>query len=153
MKKNVRSVSSNDEQSDFQKECKEEIASMKTEKISNANVSFYNIVIKDINQLAMYAGNENIVQILRSDDYKVKFPIYASMINSNFRKGERRRELLQQGNKILLFLFKNFPQLPHDCTEKIFSYLSDEDLRVLIEARKPITVSSPNTDINNAVIT
>ena len=138
--------------SDFQIECEEEMASLKSEKVSNANVSFFDILTKGINQLAMYAGNESIVQILRSDDYKVKFPIYASMINSNFRKGEGRRELLEQGNKIFHFLLSNFPQLPYDCTEKIFSYLSDEDLRVLIEACNPITVSSPNTDINNVVI-
>jgi len=151
--KNLRSISNNDEISDFQNECEEEIASMKSEKVSNTNVSFYDILTKDISQLAMYAGNESIVQILRSDDYKVKFPIYASMINSNFRKGERRKKLLEQGNKMFHFLFNNFPRLPHDCTEKVFSYLSDEDLRILVDACKPITVSSPNTDINDVVIT
>ena len=101
----------------------------------------------------MYAGNESIVHIFRSDDYVIKFPIYASMINSNFRKGERRKELLEQSNKIFHFLFNNFPQLPNDCTEIVFSYLSDEELRILIDACKPISVSSPNTDINNVVIT
>jgi hypothetical protein len=151
--KNLLSISSNDEMSDFQKECEEEIASMKIEKISNANVSFYDILTKSVSILAMYARNESIEHILRSEDYKVKFPIYASMINSNFRKGERRKELLEQSNKVFHCILNNFPQLPHDCTEKIFSYLSDEDLRALIEACKPITVSSPNTDINDAVIT
>jgi len=126
---------------------------MKSERVSNANVSLYDILTKDVSQLAMYAGNESIVQILRSDDYKVKFPVYASMINSNFRKAERRKDLLEQGNEAVHFLLKNFPRLPHDCTENIFSYLSDEDLRILIDACKPITVSSPNTDTNNVVIT
>jgi hypothetical protein len=148
-KKNVCSVSTNDELSDFQSECEEEIASMKSAKFSNANISFYDILTKGTSQLAIYAGNQSIVQILRSDDYKVKFPIYASMINSNFRKGERRK----QGNEVLHVVFNSFPLLPHDCTEKIFSYLSDEDLRILIDACKPVSASSPNTDINNVVIT
>jgi hypothetical protein len=69
---------------------------MKSEKVGNANVSFYHILTKGVSQLAMYAGNESVVQVLRSDDYKIKFPIYASMINSNFRKGERRKELLEK---------------------------------------------------------
>jgi ankyrin repeat protein len=146
-------ISNNDVLSDFQKKCKAEIVSMKSEKVGNANVSFYDILTKGISQLAMYAGNESIVQILRSDDYKIRFPIYASMINSNFRKGERRKELLEQGNKIFHSLLNDFPLLPHVCTEKIFSYLSDEDLRILIEDCKPISVSSPNADINNVVIT
>ena len=38
-------------------------------------------------------------------------------------------------------------------TEKIFSCLSDEDLRILIDGCKPIVVNSPNADINNVVIT
>ena len=147
------SISSNGELSDFQKECEEEIASMKSEKVGNANVSFYDILTKGISQLALYAGNESIVQILKSDDYKIRFPIYASMINCNFRNGERRKELLEQGNKVFHFLFNNFPQLPYVCTEKIFSYLSDEDLRILIDDCKPIGVSSANADINNVVIT
>jgi len=111
---------------------------MKSEKVGNANVSFYDILTKGISQLAMYAGNESIVQVLRSDDYKVKFPIYAIMINSNFRKGERRKELLEQGHKIFHSSFNNFPGLPYECTTKIFSFLSDEDLRILIDACKPV---------------
>jgi len=87
--KNLLSVSGNDGISDFQNECEEEIVSMKSENVGNADVSFYDILTKDTSQSAMYAGNESIVQILRSGDHKVKFPIYASMINSNFRKKER----------------------------------------------------------------
>ena len=125
---------------------------MKSEKVGNANVSFYDILTKG--QLAVYAGNESIAQILRLEDYKFKFPIYAGMINCNFRRGERRKELLEPVSKIFHSLFHDFPLLPHDCTEKIFSYLSDEDLRILIGDCKPISVSSPNADdINNVVIT
>jgi len=75
------------------------------------------------------------------------------MINCNLRKGERGKELLEQGNKIFHSLLNDFQLLPYDCIEKIFSYLSDEDLRILIDDCKPIVVSSPNADINNVVIT
>ena len=149
--RNLLSVGSNDELSNFQKRCEKEIASMKSEKVGNANVSFYDILTKG--QLAVYAGNESIAQILRLEDYKFKFPIYAGMINCNFRRGERRKELLEPVSKIFHSLFHDFPLLPHDCTEKIFSYLSDEDLRILIGDCKPISVSSPNADINNVIIT
>jgi ankyrin repeat protein len=137
--KNLQSISNNDEISDFQNKCEEEMANMKSEKVGNAAVSFYDILTKGVSQSTMYAGNESVVQILRSDDYKVKFPVYASMINCNFRKGERRRELLEQGYKIFHSFSNNFPVLPHECTAEIFSYLSDEDLRILIAACKPVT--------------
>jgi hypothetical protein len=113
---------------------------MKSEIVSDAKVTFYDILTKGVTQLAVYVGNENVVQVLRSDDYKMRFPKYASMIKSNFRKGERRKELLEQGNKIFHLLFNNFPQLPHVCTEKIFSYLSDEDIRIVIAACKCISI-------------
>jgi hypothetical protein len=89
---------------------------------------------KGISQLAMYAGNESIVRVLRSNDYKVKFPVYASMINSNFRKGERRKEMLEQGYKVFHCFCNNFCALPHVCTAEIFSYLSNKDLGILIDA-------------------
>jgi hypothetical protein len=113
-KNNLLSNSGNVERSDFQNECEEEIAGVKSENVSIANVSFYYILTKGKIQLAVYAGNENVVQILRSGDYKVKFPIYATMMNCNFRKGERRKVLLEQGSKVFHFIFNNFPRLPHD---------------------------------------
>jgi hypothetical protein len=126
--------------SGFQEECEEEIASMKSEMVRDNKVTFYDILTKGVRQLAVYARDGNMVQVLRSDDYKTQFPIYASMININFRKGEIRKELLEQGNKSFHFLFNNFPQLPHVCTEKIFSYLSDKDIRILIDACKCISI-------------
>ncbi|XP_067625980.1 ankyrin-3-like [Eurosta solidaginis] len=146
--KNLLSMSSSGEISGFQDECEEEIASMKSEKINNLNISFYDILAKGTSSLAIYMRNENIVQVLKSDDYKTKFPIYASMIESHFRMGMERKELLEQGNKIFHFLFNNFPELPYDCTEKIFSYLRNEHLRILIDACKPCSISNPNTNIN-----
>ncbi|XP_044726605.1 putative ankyrin repeat protein RF_0381 isoform X3 [Chrysoperla carnea] len=121
---------------DFQEKCENEITSMKSEKMNNYNISFYDILIKNTDSLAICLRNENIVQILKLDDYKTKFPIYGSMIKSRFRNGMKRNELLDQGNKILHFLFANHLQLPQECTEKIFSYLSDEDLKKIIEKSK-----------------
>ena len=120
----------------FRDECEEEIASMKSEKV-DANISFYNILTKGISQLAIYAGNENVARVLSSGDYKKKFPIYASTINTHFRNGERRKKVLQ-----LFHSFSRFLGLPHVCTEKIFNYLSDDDLRALIDACKPISIDN-----------
>ena len=136
---NLLSITISDDKdlSYFQLECEGEIASMKSEKI-DANISFYNILTKGISQLAIYAGNESVVQVLKSNDYKRKFPLYASTISTHFRNGERRKELLEQGAKIFHFFF-NFLRLPHVCAERIFNYLSDEDLRTLMDACKPIS--------------
>ena len=112
----------------FQRKCEKEIDRMKREKIVNANITFYDILSKDVRRLAMYVRNRNIVEALESGDYKKKFPIYSSIINNNFIKGERRREFLERGNKILDYLFNKFPKLPRNCTEEILSYLKVDDL-------------------------
>ncbi|XP_076680771.1 uncharacterized protein LOC143375485 [Andrena cerasifolii] len=144
-------INDDEDLSDFQDECEEEIASMKSEMIGNSSISFYNILTKGISQLAIYAGNESVAQALRSDDYEIKFPIYASTINTHFRDGERRKELLEQGNTTFHSFF-NFLGLPRICAERIFNYLSDDDLRTLMDACKCISISSTNTDINNVII-
>lgn len=119
----------------FQSSCEKEIASMKCEKITNPYISLYDILVKDARQLAMYMRNERIVQALKSMDFKEKFPIYASMIESQFRKGMQRKGLLEKGINIFQFLY---PEVPSDCTKKIFSYLSAEDLKMLSNAGKSL---------------
>ncbi|XP_020288037.1 uncharacterized protein LOC109856789 [Pseudomyrmex gracilis] len=142
------SLCSNYEIKDLQDECEKEVAIMKNEKISNTTISFYDILIKDTNQVAIYMRNENVVQVLRSDEYKTKFPIYSSMIKNQFRNGMERKELLEQGTKSLYF-FCNCPELPRECIDQIFSYLSDTDIRILIDAWKSVSVSNFNTDVND----
>ncbi|CAL1689721.1 unnamed protein product [Lasius platythorax] len=144
--KNLLSIDGNYKIRGFQNKCEKEVASMRSEKIGNSNTSFCNILTKSINQLAILLENENIVQFLRSDNYKIKFPIYASMINSQFMRGERRKELLEQINKNC---FSIFPKLPFNCTQKVLSYLSDEDLRILIDACQPTNVSSNDTNVDD----
>ena len=147
------SNSSDDEHlRDFLDECEEEVGNMKAERIGNSNISFYDMLTKGIHQLAIYAGIESIVQVFRSDDWEEKFPRYCSLINSRFRRGRRRKVLLNRGNTIFQFVFTNFLGIPRECTGIIFSYLSDQDLRTLMEACKPISASSPSIDISNMVI-
>ena len=121
----------------FQSKCEKEIDKMKSEEVVNTNITFYDILSKDVNRLAMYARNRSIVEAFESDDYKKKFPIYGSMINNNFRKGERKKEFLEQSNKILYLLFTNIRELPRNCTERILSYLKENDLRALRDTDKP----------------
>ncbi|XP_044740038.1 putative ankyrin repeat protein RF_0381, partial [Chrysoperla carnea] len=59
---------------DYQDKCEKEIVRMKAEKINNTKISFYDILVKDISSLASCLCNENIVQVLKTDDYQTKFP-------------------------------------------------------------------------------
>ncbi|XP_076284339.1 uncharacterized protein LOC143210928 [Lasioglossum baleicum] len=129
--RNLLWISNDHEINNFINGCEAEIEIMKSEKIDNSYVSVYDILTKSTSQ---FAKNKSIVQALKSDDYKTKFPIYANMIGSRFRRGILREELLKQVRDKLL---KSLPKLPLLCTEKIFSYLSDKDLRILLVDCKP----------------
>ncbi|XP_020297259.1 ankyrin-1-like isoform X2 [Pseudomyrmex gracilis] len=144
------SMSHNYKMKDLQDKCEKEVAILKNEKISNTNISFHDILIKDTNPLAKYMRNENVVQVLRSDEYKTKFPIYSSMIKNQFRKGLEKKELFEQGTKSF-YLFCNCPELPLECIDQIFGYLSDTDIRILIDTCKSGSVSNFNTDIHGWV--
>ena len=142
--KDLLSISSvAEDQNKYRIECEEEVANMKRERVGNSSVSFYDVLTKGISQLAIYAGNKSIVEVFKSSDWRDDFPEYENMINNQFRKGRRRKEILDEGNTIFHFFFNNFLGLPHYCTEEIFSYLSNEDLRTLMDACRPISVSSP----------
>lgn len=118
----------------FRNECQKEMEILKSDKIDNTNISVYDILVKDVNTLAVYVGNTNVVQVLRSADYKTKFPIYAHMIKSNFRKGMKRREVLERCKNVWQALFHQLPDLPEECIEKISCFLGNEDLRILMDA-------------------
>ncbi|XP_043484439.1 26S proteasome non-ATPase regulatory subunit 10-like isoform X2 [Leptopilina heterotoma] len=135
--KNLLYLSSRDMDNDFQKECEKEILYLKHEKISNIKISFFDVLINHC-LLVKYMKNENIVQTLKSLDYETRFPIYGNMINCNFLKGMRRRELLEQCYQFFPLFYNNFTESPQCYHEKTLSFLNDKDLSILIKACLPI---------------
>lgn len=129
---NKNSIVITEEITSFQAQCEKEVAAMKIEKVNASNISFYDILTKCTSSVAMHMRNHKIVQFLKSYDYEAKFPIYARMLDCNFKQAFERKQLNEQGNKDFHSLFKNFPELPYDCIENIFSFLRNKDLRILI---------------------
>ena len=119
------------DESDFLDQCMRELERMKNEKVYLCTISYYDILTKGANSLAVSMWNENLVKALKSTNYTIEFPLYASIIKSHFRKGMVRKELLELGHRSFNSLFKNLTVLSYDCTEKILSYLSNEDLENL----------------------
>jgi hypothetical protein len=81
--------------------------------------------------------NENIVELSNTANYEMQFPLYSSILKSHFRIGVERNELLETANRNFNYVLKNLAQLPYDCTEKIFSYLTNEDLKSFIDVSEP----------------
>jgi hypothetical protein len=124
------------DEGNFLDQCMRELERLKDQKVCLCTISFYDILTKKANSLAVSMRNENLVKALRSTNYTIEFPLYATIIKNHFRKGMERKELLQLGHRSFNSLLNNLIDLPYDCTEKIFRYLSNKDLKNLIDTFK-----------------
>lgn len=112
----------------FQDKCKNEIENLKREILPETSISYYDLLTKSTIQVAMYANNKKIRQVLKSSDLRKIFPIYFDVILIQFKKGEARNSLLKECTKYCHFLFTD---LSENCTKKIFDYLLDEDVKLM----------------------
>ncbi|XP_055848375.1 alpha-latrotoxin-Lhe1a-like [Episyrphus balteatus] len=134
----------------FKTKCEEEVEKLKSEKISdNTNVTFYDILSKPLDNVAFYARNPKIVEVLKTNDYKKKFPMYSGLLNGKIVRAFNRKDLLEQGYAFFSLLTDSHSiRLPYNCTETICSYLSDKDLRILGDVSKPNKYRSAMGEIN-----
>ncbi|XP_026666668.1 serine/threonine-protein phosphatase 6 regulatory ankyrin repeat subunit C-like [Ceratina calcarata] len=123
-------------QSQLEKECKEEIKRMKSAKIKNTNLTFYDILTKRIDQIALYARSEDVILVLKGGIYQREFPTYEDIIKRRFNRGMVRKELLDEG----VIFFRRYLSTDYDllCIEKILNCLSHRDLTSLKSACKNV---------------
>lgn len=119
---------------DYQKLCKEEIVFLKEERIGNTDLTLYDVLARDENQIANYSRNPGFVSLLNgniSQQLRKSYPIYSSIILSKVEKFCRRNDLMAQGIRLYSFYFEDFSDLPFDVKELIVNYVPTYDLKVL----------------------
>lgn len=114
--------------SDFQSHCKLEIVSLKKEAVNDSGLTLYDILIGDLDQLVGYAKNEVTMKNMRHAHYKTAFPIYATVLDHQIKKGYQRVNLMKQGIKIFEKLLPALDELPYELREKIISFMDNRDL-------------------------
>ncbi|KAJ8676369.1 hypothetical protein QAD02_012156 [Eretmocerus hayati] len=112
-------------------QCKEELTLIKNIRLDKYT-SLLEFLSKDLNALAAMSENHEIQKM--ANYFPKTFPIYGylleSMITAQLIKGQERRPLLDESEKILKLLMKI--SLPRLCSEKILGPLSNADLKNLI---------------------
>lgn len=126
------------EMNSFRMKCEEEVQWMKWEKIG-FNISFYDILTQKESELNFYMRNESLRKIL-DVEYDGKFPIYASMLKIRVMKGKIRNRLVKLGGISLESMLEI--KLPDLVIYKLFSYLSNIDLRNSIHALQTSKVAT-----------
>lgn len=118
--------------------CNKEIEDMRKKKFKFTDASLYDIFMTDSkSQLLAYARIKSIFNFFMSEDYKVRFPIYASMLSEHFAIVLQRQRLLSHINVKNFFVglldkdYKSLPNFPDLISHQIFGYLSVRDLMKL----------------------
>lgn len=141
---NLRVIEGDERLKSFQDRCESEIEEMKKEVLEGSTISFYHfLTLKNLNQLAAVAGNEDVLKVLKSDVCKTKFPLYADLLKYQMRKGLWRKLLLGKVRRFFHAVAdaegnEGLAKLPITCIDKIFSYLRNIDLKTLIEVCDPV---------------
>ncbi|XP_057328229.1 putative ankyrin repeat protein RF_0381 [Microplitis mediator] len=129
-KKLSKWADSNQKDKKFENKCKLQVKRMKEEKIGDSSVSYHDLLVKNVDQVTMYAENKSIEKAIKFYKLKSKFPLYAHMLTNSFNKGHKRNQLLKDTEKRMQEVFLG---LPSNCVRKILMYCSNDDLLMSLE--------------------
>ncbi|XP_044745303.1 serine/threonine-protein phosphatase 6 regulatory ankyrin repeat subunit C-like [Coccinella septempunctata] len=92
---NLKILSERKEASNYLNTCFREIDMLKYMEIENTTVTYWRLLTKGINQIALYAKNYSITEEIRTFEVS-SYPIYGPDILYKFAKGKRRLELMTE---------------------------------------------------------
>lgn len=126
---NLRVLEKSEKLNRFYNSCLLEINKMKQYKICY-KITIYNVLSKCGRDLGMYARSQNLVRFFKSNEYKLQFPIYCTILKERFYQGLERKELLDIVGHSLNFLWKYF-NLTDPLVQHILYFLSFENLQFM----------------------
>ncbi|XP_044576308.1 ankyrin repeat, PH and SEC7 domain containing protein secG-like [Cotesia glomerata] len=113
------------------KEMYQEVESMKQYVLENTNINVYQILTKCPHRIAKYVlKNNNVIQQLQTPVFVENFPVYGGLLSSRIKKCLERKKILDDDTDYSFH--RIFPSLPSICIDEILSYLSNYDLKILI---------------------
>lgn len=118
--------------------CEREIARMRAEPFKDSVLTIYDVfqATSDL-QFMAFARNETIAEILNSEDFESRFPIYCDSITQRYKKGMLRNQLLGQFMAFFHLISTRrdnaLPKLSFSCLHQIFGYLGNDDIMNLLK--------------------
>lgn len=134
---NLSALEASDELKVFKNECHSEIEVLRKRKFKDSSLCYLDVVqTKDIDRIAAWARNQNIVRVLKSLSFKIRFPIYGEMIVQHFNKGISKNEDFQLIRRFFNYLSTRetddkLSELPLISVCEIFTHLNDKDVAQL----------------------
>lgn len=117
-------------EAEFANACRNELDFMKTFKLDHYT-TLWDILFKEPDKMAVHAENAEFRQILESDDFRDKFPMYGSVLKLQLRTGLLRKSFLEPSRASMRLL--SDIKLPDSCYEHVIQYFSNEELDSFIK--------------------
>lgn len=114
-------------------QCTKELGRLKQMRI-NIYCSLHDILTKDHIEMAKYVRNNTLETIVWGDNFQLDFPLYHDMLRLQYMKGINMSPILERA-KMLVNSIVGL-NLPDSCSELILGYLTNEDIKNLMEANK-----------------
>lgn len=131
-------INSSEALSKIYKTCDREIQDLKKEMFDGTYSSFFDVLTKNVSQLVSFVRNKNVVNELREKgEFEEWFPMYGSAVTEQLSMGMERKKLLDKTGKCSWALFS---ELPHNCVDQILSYLSNSEIKMLIDICKSLKI-------------
>ncbi|OXU22645.1 hypothetical protein TSAR_005353 [Trichomalopsis sarcophagae] len=103
-------------------ECHTELSAMKSAMIRGTAVTYFCVLTQPLNVVARYSRNQEIVKVFETKKLiQSAYPIYASRLRSKFNAATARRKLIEEFTSVMRRIF-----------EKILSYLTEEDVKLIV---------------------
>ena len=119
---------SHENYSQFDRECREEVMRMQSEKIDTENsaISFFYIFSINEEKLAVLVRNKNIVTAFETSDYLASFSTYAGDLTTKFEMAKMRANILRSVEDYLVDVSGD--ALPAPIVQKIATYVKSGDI-------------------------
>ncbi|KAJ8664318.1 hypothetical protein QAD02_005980 [Eretmocerus hayati] len=117
----------------YARECVNELKLLKKTRI-DSHASLRDILFQSPKEIAIKSQNSTVQNLVDSDEFCKKYPIYGALVKSRIKQGQVRWRLLNESVKALKVL--SGITLPRVCSGIILQYLTIEDLRNITESNK-----------------
>lgn len=125
----IRTISNRSEYNNYFSKCAKELSMLKTRKLRNSWVTFFNLLVDNKKKQKNYAGNEDLIDDFNNSDYLNDCPIYRDRILKNVNKGIQKRKLYDMSAIYLYECLKIFNPT-HLIIRDVLDCLNIKDLSI-----------------------
>ncbi|XP_057334286.1 putative ankyrin repeat protein RF_0381 [Microplitis mediator] len=121
---------------DFLAECRLEVKKMKTNMINGSNITFIEVLHKNVRYVAPYLKSDDLKTILFGKiSISSEYPIYGNKILFKLWEVMKRVDYIKDSEEVIYNIFYEL-QLPDTFIRELYYYLSNYDLDEIVQASR-----------------